>query len=116
MANRVRRRKGLEAPIWAPVPIDADIEDVKPLSGWVMVSEHFEQDTYKDIAGMELAIVKPGTSNTMYGELIAMSEESNLDVEIGDKIIYREWSGGRWSLNNRVVLLLPEDDVLAIVE
>ena len=111
-----RKKYGVEAPDWAPLPVDATVAEVRPLPGWVMLQEEFSQDKYANLAGVDIEIATLGISNTTYGNVLAVSSESDLGVSVGDRVVYREWEGGRWSLHDKVVLLINEEHILAKVD
>lgn len=116
--TRRRHRRTFGTPFWAPKPIDAKISEVKPISGWIMLSEKFDQDKVASRSGIELAIVSPNTRNTVYGTVISLNSEDEKEMEIfpGDVVIYEAWQGGRWRLEDGIVLLTNIEHILAKVE
>ena len=116
--SRRKRRRNYGTPIWAPKQVDASINEVKPLQGWVMMEERFDQDRVATVAGLELQIASPNTNNTVYGTVLAMNVEDaeKMGIYPGDVVIYREWSGGRWQLRDKTVLLMEAEHVVAKVD
>ena len=113
-----KRRYGLDRPAWAAIPLDALIYEIKPVEGWVMIQEHFDQDRHVTVAGIELEIATLGTSNTTYGIVRGIHDNtaSEIGVSVGDEVIYRQWAGGRWQVQNDVVLIMKSKDVIGKVE
>ena len=109
-----RRRYGLEAPDWAPHTVDADIQAVQPLPGWVLVEEDFERGKTVTVHGIELAL--PVQVNTVYGRVVAVAAQDTVAIRAGDQVIYREWEGGRWTFRGRQALLIGSEHILATVE
>ena len=110
--KRKRRRAG-ERPNWAPIPVDADASQIHPLPDWVLLEEIELSDTTET----GLAIARPLTSNTTYGIVRAIHPriEADLDVHVGDEVIFREWMGSRWLLNGETLLMPMSNDILAKV-
>ena len=93
--------------------MDATLEQVKPLPGWVILEEMFEQDREVQVGDMKLAIARLNVMNTIQAVVLAVPDPCSLELAVGDTVIYREWEGGRWSLDGRVVLLMAERHILA---
>ena len=91
---------------------------ISPLSDRVVVkaSEDTEQmrgglyipDTAKE-KPQQGAIIAAGPGKYEDGKLVPMS------VKVGDKVLYRKYSGTEITLDNEQYLILRESDVLAIV-
>ena len=58
-----------------------------------------------------LYIWKPYTINTVFGEIMAVNEDSQFSI--GDQIVFKEFSGGRWSFNGEKMLITPEKSIIA---
>lgn len=112
-----RRRRGGVRPLWGALPLDKEIEQVHPIPGWVVLDEIFVGREHP-VPGTEVVLIihRPYEVNTLHGRILAAHPVtlSELGAVVGDTIIYREWSGGRWSLNGRKVLITPVEDILAI--
>ena len=110
--RRKRRRPG-ERPAWAPRHVDATIEQVHPLEGLVLLKEVF----VKRKSGVLELIEEPGTANTVIADVLAVHDNTAkaCGFGIGDRVVLREWAGGRWALRGQPVLLTQSDDVLAKV-
>lgn len=110
-----RKRRGYgERPVWAPLQVDYTSDKVSPLPSWVMLKESPQGEE----TASGLAVVRSLTNNTVYGEIRAIHPEyaNEVDLHVGDMIVYREWFGGRWSFAGETLLLLNKEHVLAKVE
>lgn len=114
-----RRRKGGQRALWAAVPVDVSIGQTHPIPGWVVLKELF-LNTEHSVLGTEvvLAIARPFDTNTVHGEVMAIHDitSQELTVKVGDQVIYKEYSGGRWLLGGDPVLITPAEDILAHVQ
>lgn len=95
------------------------IEQLKPLHDYVLI-EPLEQETTlpsgivlpetakeKPQKGVILA-AGPGKSNDK-GELKPLS------VKIGEKVMYKKWGGTEIKIENKSLLLMREDDLIAVI-
>ncbi len=114
---RRRRRGGVRA-LWAPVPVDITLDKVRPVPGWLLLKEMFVNDSHAvPDTDVVLAISVASAQNTMHAEVMAVHPDTGkeLGVRAGDVVIYREYSGGRWSFNGERALLTQVRDILAKV-
>ena len=118
MPRRPRRRTGVLAPVWAPTPLDFPIRYIYPFFDWVVVRELPDKTRYVSIDNQTLEIVRPKDTHTVYGQILAIHPEvsKELDIQVDDEIIYREWAGGRWDVQGEQVLIMKLTDILAKVE
>lgn len=116
MVMRKRRRAG-ERPVWAANPVDASADQIQPYPGWVLLDEQFIDDEVKLSTGL-LAVARPYDHHTMYARVDAIHpvDEERLGVKVGDLVLFKEWSGGKWLFNGDQRLLTNADDILGIVE
>ena len=92
---------------------------VKPLSDRVVVKP------LEEVEQMKGSIIVPDTAkeNPSQGEIIAvgpgkLSDEGarlEMDVKVGDKVLYGKYSGTDVTLDGEEYLILRESDILAIV-
>ena len=117
MRRRSRRRRGVVSPLWAPTPLAVYKGQVHPVEDWVLIREEYSQDVEVQLAGVSLAVATLGTPNTVYGWLVAAHPQTmqKMGLTPGDRVIYREWEGGRWDFNGEVLLLMRAEHVLACV-
>ena len=114
-----KRKPGGYRPLWAPMPVDVKVEDVNPLPGWLLLEEVFpSQEHMVEGTDISLTIWKPYESNTVFGKILKIHDDTSKDlgVDVGDTIVYREYSGGRWAFNGVKTLLTPAKDILAQVQ
>jgi len=93
---------------------------LKPLGGRVIV-EPIEQEemTAGGIILPETAKEKPQEGKIMAagpGERNEDGERIEMEVKVGDKVLYAKYSGTEVKLDGKKVLILRESDILAIVE
>ena len=104
---------------WAPTPVDVAVNQVNPVPGWLVLEEVF-LNLEKSIPGTDviLAIVRPYVSNTMYGSVLRIHPKTQRDygVTVGDTVIFKEFSGGRWMLDGIKTLITPVEAILATVD
>ena len=92
---------------------------IKPLADRVVVKPLEEESKTK--AG----IIIPDTAKekSHRGEVIAVGAGKYDDgklvgptVKIGDKILYKEYSGDEFKLGGEEVIILKEEDIIAVIE
>jgi chaperonin GroES len=93
---------------------------LKPLGGRVIV-EPIEQDemTAGGIILPETAKEKPQEGKIVAagpGDRNEDGERMEMEVKVGDKVLYAKYSGTEVKLDGKKMLILRESDILAIVE
>ena len=93
---------------------------LKPL-GDRLVVEPIEQEevTAGGIVLPETAKEKPQQGKVLAAGPGARDDEGDrieMDVKVGDKVLYAKYSGTEFKMNNKKYLILRESDLLAIVE
>lgn len=93
---------------------------VRPLADRVLVKPMEAQETKKG------GIIIPDTAKEkpQEGEIIAVGpgritddgKKINLEVKVGDKILYGKYSGTEVNINDIEYLIMRESDILAVVE
>ncbi|MCL5406920.1 MAG: co-chaperone GroES [Patescibacteria group bacterium] len=92
---------------------------IKPLADRVVVKPLEEESKTKS------GIIIPDTAKekSHRGEIIATGPGKYddgkliaLNVKIGDKILYKEYSGDEFKLDGITVIILKEEDIIAIIE
>lgn len=92
---------------------------IKPLGDRVVVKPLAEESKTKS------GIIIPDTAKekSHRGEIIAIGDGKYDDgklvpmtVKIGDKVLYREYGGDEFKLDGEEVIILKEEDIIAIVE
>lgn len=80
-------------------------EQQKKSAGGIILSEN---DKKKELRGKVIAVGKGKTLNN--GSIKAMN------VKEGDKIIYNEFSGTVVTINSKELLIVNEEDIIAIIK
>ena len=93
---------------------------LKPLGGRVIV-EPIEQEemTAGGIILPETAKEKPQEGKILAagpGDRNEDGERMEMEVKVGDKVLYAKYSGTEVKLDGKKMLILRESDILAIVE
>jgi chaperonin GroES len=93
---------------------------LKPLGGRVIV-EPIEQDdvTAGGIILPETAKEKPQEGKILAagpGERDEDGKRIAMDVKVGDRVLYAKYSGTEVKVDGKKLLILKENDILAIVE
>lgn len=93
---------------------------VKPLSDYALVEPQEKETT------LPSGIVIPDTAKEkpQQGKIIAVGpgrrdDEGNrvpMDVKMGDLVMYKKWGGTEIKLDGKELLLVKEEDILAVVE
>lgn len=81
---------------------------VNPTKNWVILKEIFLEEQAMNSG---IYVIRPNVSNTVFGEVMAKYPSSEL--EVGSKVVFREYSGGRWSFQGERALIVPEVAILA---
>lgn len=93
--------------------------NLKPLGDRVIIKQLEEESTTKS------GIIIPDTAKekSRRGEVLAVGEGAYDDgklvpmqVKKGDVVIYREYAGDEFKLEGEKVLILKEEDIIAVVE
>ena len=110
---RKKRRRPGERPIWAPRHVDSDIEHIHPVQGKVILKEIFLNRTSGELFISE----EWGTKNTLTAYVLKVHPETSEEFGFneGDRVIFKEWSGGRWAFQGMPVLITEAENILAQV-
>lgn len=114
MAYRKLRHKAAgERPVWAARKVDAKLTQVQPLPGWVLLHENS-----LEVVRESGIIVTNSDRNTTHAVVLAIHEDTKAEigVSVGDTIIFKEWSGGRWSFEGVPTLLTSSKDILGVIK
>ena len=93
---------------------------LKPLHDNVVI-EHVEQDdkTSGDIFLPDTAKEKPqeGVIRAIGdGRVLENGTKLAMNVKVGDRVLYRKYSGSEVKIDGTEYLIIPEKDILAIVD
>ncbi|ACO04892.1 MAG TPA: co-chaperone GroES [Persephonella sp.] len=94
---------------------------IKPLYDRVVVkpAEEAEEKTPSGIIIPDTAKEKPSEGEVVAvgeGRLLENGEIAPLKVKVGDKVIYSKYAGNEFVVDGEELIVLREDDILAIVE
>ena len=97
----------------------ADV-NIRPLGDRVVV-EAIEQDntTESGLVLPETAKEKPQQGNVLAVGLGKKDDDGDrieLDVTVGDKVLFAKYAGTEIKMNGRKVLIMKESDILGIIE
>lgn len=94
---------------------------VKPLSDYILVEPKVQKDTTT-----ASGIVLPDSSKEKpsQGKVIAVGtgrkndkgEVIKMEVKIGDEVYYKKWGGNEIKIDNKELMLIKEEDILAVIE
>jgi chaperonin GroES len=93
---------------------------LRPLHDRVIV-ERLEQET-KTASGIvlpEAAAEKPDQGKVLAignGKILEDGKVRPLDVKVGDKVLFGKYSGQAVKIDGKEVLVMREDDIMAIVQ
>jgi chaperonin GroES len=95
--------------------------NIKPLYDRVVVKpvEEAEEKTPSGIIIPDTAKEKPSEGKVVAvgeGRLLENGEVKPLKVKVGDKVIYSKYAGNDIVVNGEDLIILREDDILAIIE
>ncbi|MBK3332989.1 co-chaperone GroES [Persephonella atlantica] len=94
---------------------------IKPLYDRVVVkpAEEAEEKTPSGIIIPDTAKEKPSEGEVIAvgeGRLLENGEIKPLKVKVGDKVIYSKYAGNEFVVDGEELIVLREDDILAIIE
>lgn len=93
---------------------------LQPLGDRVVVErEESEQTTAGGIVLPDSAKNKParGTVRSVGdGKLCDDGSRSPLQVKVGDRVLFSSYAGDEFKINDQELLLMREDDILAVIE
>jgi chaperonin GroES len=95
------------------------IEQIKPLHDYVLI-EPLEQETTlpSGIVLPETAKEKPQKGMVMaigLGKTNDKGETKPLTIKVGDKVMYKKWGGTEIKIENKNLLLMREEDLIAVI-
>lgn len=95
------------------------IDKIKPLQDFVLI-EPIEQETTLP-SGIVLA--DTAKEKPQKGKIVAVGpgksnekgEKKELSVKAGDMVFYKKWGGTELKIENKDLLLMREDDLIALI-
>jgi chaperonin GroES len=99
--------------------VKADNMSIRPLYDRLLVKRIEEQETTRNgIVIPDSAQEKPHEGEVMAigrGKRLDDGQMVNLDVKVGDRILFGKYSGSETKLNGAEYLIMREDDVLGVL-
>jgi chaperonin GroES len=93
---------------------------LQPLGDRVVVErEESEKTTAGGIVLPDSAKNKPARGTVVSigdGKLLEDGSRSKLQVKIGDRVLFTSYAGDEFKINDQELLLMREDDILAVIE
>jgi chaperonin GroES len=91
-------------PLRDRVVVKREAEERKSAGGIVIPDTASEKPTF----GKVIAVGK--------GKILEDGETRTLDVKVGDRVLFGKYSGTEFKVDNQEVVVMREDDVMAIVD
>ena len=85
---------------------------LKPLNDYVVLKKEKAQKEVTTASGIILNDAKNVPS---YACVEAIGPESKADIHVGDRVVYKEYSGTRVELDDEEYIVVQTEDILAIV-
>lgn len=94
---------------------------IRPLGDRVLVEPVEQEET---IAGGMLVLPETAKEKPQQGNVLAVGagrrdedgDRIEMDVKVGDKVLFAKYAGTEIKLNGKKMLILKESDILGIVE
>ena len=100
--------------------MSSDIKNIKPLADYVLIEPLMQETT------LPSGIVLPDTAKEkpQQGKVVAVGPGRVKDdgtlvalvVKVGDVVMYKKWGGTEIKVASKDMLLVREEDILAVVE
>ena len=98
----------------------ANIAKIRPLHDRVIVERVAEEKTSAGgIVLPETAKEKPVRGKVLAvgkGKILENGEVRNLDVKVGDVVLFGKYSGTEVKVNDQELLVMREEDIMGVVE
>jgi len=85
---------------------------MRPVNGHVVVRPIEPEETVQG----GLYIPESAREKVHEGEVVAIAEDATEDVAVGDRVIYKEYSGTRVEIDDEEYVVLTSDDLVAKYE
>ena len=95
--------------------------NIRPLGDRVLIEPVEQEET---IAGGMLVLPETAKEKPQQGNVLAVGagrrdedgDRIDMDVKVGDKVLYAKYAGTEVKLDGKKLLILKESDILGIVE
>lgn len=85
---------------------------IKPIGDRVLV----EVKTAEEKTSGGILIPSASQEKTQEGIILEVGSSSDIQVKKGDKIIYDKYAGTQFKVNEKDLLLLKSEDILAVID
>lgn len=93
---------------------------IKPLSDYVLIEPLQKETTLPSgIVIPDTAKEKPQEGKVLAvgpGKVHPDGKKIDMEVKVGDVVMYKKWGGTEIKVNGKELLLVKEEDILAVVE
>ena len=91
------------------------MKELQPVNQNVLLDITDENSEQKTAGGIIIPDSVKETKN--FAKVVGLSNIENLEISVGDTVLYKEYSGSEFELDNKKFLLIPYTEILAkIVE
>ena len=87
---------------------------IKPLHDNVVLKKDKAAKETKTASGIILTEKKQNTPS--YARVVALGKKCKTDIEVGDQVVYKEYSGTKVELDDEKYIIVEEEDILAVLE
>ena len=96
------------------------INKVRPLSDYILVEPAQKETTLPSA----IVLTDSNKEKPQEGKVVAVGpgrrdedgDRVPMDVKAGDMVMYKKWGGSEIKIDGKDVLLIKEDDILAVIE
>ncbi len=91
------------------------MKEIQPINQNVLLD--ISEDTQEQKTESGLILPETAKEKQSIGTVVAMSNIENPEISVGDRVIYKEFSGNEIKMDDKTYLLIQYSDILAkIVE
>jgi|AntRauTorckE6833_2_1112554.scaffolds.fasta_scaffold165902_1 chaperonin GroES len=91
--------------------------NIKPLKDNVLIEPEKEEDKSQTDAGIYLPeSVETPNERPQIGEVLEIGDSKNIKVEKGQRVIFNKYSGTEVNLEKKSLLLVRNNEVLAVIK
>lgn len=87
---------------------------IKPLHDNVVLKKDKVEKETKTASGIILTEKKQNTPS--YARVVALGEDCKAAIQVGDQVVYKEYSGTKIELDDENYIIIAEEDILAVLE
>lgn len=91
--------------------IPVELRTLEMYGSWLLVTEELAEKVRP--SGLVTNVNKKATT---VGRVLKTGSGLKEDIQEGDRIVYEEWMGGKWSIDDVDCLIMTEENVLMVIE